>query len=453
MINDELSLQPVDKRLQHTKRGILSFMSTIYDPHGVVVPFVLEVKLLLQELWRLKIGWDEEIPKHLLTRFLKWSSLVPKISEVHIPRWFGCTNLSSETVQLHLFADASTKAYGAVAYLRVENQGTVTITFVMGRSRLAPMKIITIPKLELQAAVIAVRLKEAISNSISIDINETIFWTDSVTVLKYIRNTDTRFSAFVMHRVNEIKTYSMIKEWRHVPGDLNVADESTRPTLLIHSADSKWLSGPSFLQDVNLPIFESLGNASTPDEEQSQVNAIRNQVALCIPWERFSSWHHFVRLMAFIIKLKNHWINYKRKKTRENFDAHLKTKEILESEHSLLRLVQKETFPTEYQRLSANQEIKHSSVLPLRPILWKGLLRVGGRIKHAEVPFETKHQIILSHKHPASKLILDNIHQRNMHAGVNHLVCLSRNTYWITHIKTLSKQVVRACQHCRRLNV
>ena len=157
--------------------------------------------------------------------------------------------------------------------------------------------------------------------------------------------------------------------------------------------------------------------------------------------------------MAFIIKLKNHWINYKRKKTRENFDAHLKTKEILESEHSLLRLVQKETFPTEYQRLSANQEIKHSSVLPLRPILWKGLLRVGGRIKHAEVPFETKHQIILSHKHPASKLILDNIHQRNMHAGVNHLVCLSRNNYWITHIKTLSKQVVRACQHCRRLNV
>ena len=428
--NDQLSLQPVNKALKYTKRGNLSFISTIFDPLGILVPFILEAKLLVKELWRLKLDWDDPIPQNLISRFDKWSSSIHLISEVQVPRWFGRSE-ASLAVQLHLFADASTKAFGAVAYLRILNLDTVTTCFVMGKSRLAPIKPVIIPKLELQAAVTAVRLKESILNNLPMKIDETVFWTDSATVLKYIRNKDKRFPVYVMHRVNEIKTHSAIDNWRHVPGDLDVADECTRSSLTVRSTSSKWLTGPAFLSEPFLPVFESL-EPETDQHLQQEVNILHQTTGFTIPWNNFSSWRRLVRLMAFIIKLKNHWINRRCKHTNTTFNVHLTTEEILQSEQSLLQICQGETFPNEHQRLSSNQEIENSAILPLRPILWKGLLRVGGRIKHAEVPFGTKHQVILSHTHPASKLLLYDIHLKNTHAGVNHLLALSRETYWIT---------------------
>ena len=147
-----------------------------------------------------------------------------------------------------MLCDASEIAYGAFAYFRTVTRGQVNVSFVMSKIRLAPIKTLTIPRLELQAAVVAARLKTKILEEIDLKVNETYFWSDSKIVLHYLGNAQRRFSVYVSHRVAEITSKSDINEWHHIPGTMNVADDCTRGKE-IHELTPKcrWISGPQFL--------------------------------------------------------------------------------------------------------------------------------------------------------------------------------------------------------------
>ena len=134
--NDVLFIKAVLKDLPPTKRGVLSFVSSIFDPIGIVAPAVLEPKLIIQELWRRKIDWDTELPSDLLTRWCKWKSNFKHITNIQIPRWYGFHHHESTNTDLHVFADSSKLAYGAVAYFRAEVNGQICCNFISGKSRL-----------------------------------------------------------------------------------------------------------------------------------------------------------------------------------------------------------------------------------------------------------------------------------------------------------------------------
>ena len=166
---DILFIKAVSKNLPPTKRGVLSFISSIFDPLGIVTPAVLEPKLIIQGLWRRKIDWDTELPSDLLSRWFKWKETFNHISNIQVPRWYGFHSRNSANIDLHVFADSSKLAYGAVAYFRAETDNQIHCSFITGKSRLAPIKqrALTIPKLELQAAVIASRMKSVILEEIN----------------------------------------------------------------------------------------------------------------------------------------------------------------------------------------------------------------------------------------------------------------------------------------------
>lgn len=223
-----LSLEPAKSEFPNTKRGILSATSSVFDPLGLAAPYVIKAKLIIQELWRRQIEWDSELPNDILQRWQGWKEGLKSSQTIMIPRWYGFHRDRRLKVQLHVFCDASEIAYGAVAYFRAVTRGNVNVSFVLSKTRLAPIKALTIPRLELQAAVVGTRLRSKIVEEIDIEIDETHFWSDSRIVLHYLSSTQRRFSTYVSHRVAEIVSKSDVKEWHHIPGKMNVADDCTR---------------------------------------------------------------------------------------------------------------------------------------------------------------------------------------------------------------------------------
>ena len=173
---DTLTFKLVTREYPNTKQGILSLVSLVFDPLGILKPSLLEPKLII------KIDWDIKIPLEIETRWIKWKSGLDKISHVSLNCWHGFQNTDKMEVELNIFCDASAQAYGVVAYFVFSvNHIRKNCSFVLSKSRLLPLKdqgLIVIPRLELQAAVQAVRLKNKILDEIDIKTDNIRFWTD-----------------------------------------------------------------------------------------------------------------------------------------------------------------------------------------------------------------------------------------------------------------------------------
>ena len=207
--SDTLSVDVEISSKEITRRGILSMISQIFDPLGFLQPFLLPVKKLLQELAVDGLGWDDPIPEKQSCYWEKWFRCLSGLTQLNLPRAYFPHGFQPVDVQLHCFSDANQSGYGAVAYLRSENNlGQVKCSFVMGRSRVTPVKPITIPRLELSAAVVAVELVQMLKRELDVEIADVYFWTDSTSVLRYIRSTAKRFHQFVANRIAAIQSGS-----------------------------------------------------------------------------------------------------------------------------------------------------------------------------------------------------------------------------------------------------
>ena len=191
--SDELGFKVVEMKKPDTMRGVLSTICTIFDPLNFAAPVMLVAKKIMQELWRKKYSWDEQLENDILQRWQNWKNSLRFLSDVTIPRcYFSKQEHEGSTLELHNFSDASEAGYGSVSYLRIAYpHGSIECSFVAGKSRNAPLKTVTIPRLELQAAVLAVQMDNAIR--MELDIRRVVFWTDSMIVLNYISNETRRF--------------------------------------------------------------------------------------------------------------------------------------------------------------------------------------------------------------------------------------------------------------------
>ena len=214
----------------YTRRGILSTVSSIFDPLGFVAPLLLEGKSILQELCRLDVGWDDPIPEDVKVRWTKWKAELLQLRRISIPRCYKPENFGRVVrTKLHHFSDASVKGYGQCSYLRLidENQ-RIHCSFVMGKSRVAPLKPVTIPRLELTAAVCSVKISQQLRQELQHQIDQEYFWTDSQVVLGYISNESRRFHVFVANRVQDIQDNTSTEQLKYIESKLNPADEASR---------------------------------------------------------------------------------------------------------------------------------------------------------------------------------------------------------------------------------
>ncbi|XP_051784726.1 uncharacterized protein LOC127528327, partial [Erpetoichthys calabaricus] len=233
-----------------TRRGILSVVSSVYDPLGFLAPALLPAKLILRDLCKEKFGWDEEVEVKHIQKWKKWMDDLQLLIDYKVNRCFKPTGFGTiKTAQMHHFADASEDGYGTVTYLVLTNEeGKKHCSFLMGKSRVAPLKQVTIPRLELTAAVVAVKMDKMLKGELQMPLEESTFWTDSTTVLKYISNESTRFKTFVANRISVIRDHSQPSQWRYVTSALNPADQTSRGLSIENFLKSTtWSQGPSFL--------------------------------------------------------------------------------------------------------------------------------------------------------------------------------------------------------------
>ncbi|KAG5868158.1 hypothetical protein JTB14_032971 [Gonioctena quinquepunctata] len=237
-----------------TKRIILSTVARCYDPVGLVAPFILYLKLLIKELWKLKIGWDEMVPNEI---FQKWSKLKDEWSafeKIQFSRYMGIVRTSP--VMLVAFADASMDGYGAVVYVRtVTENGEITVNLLCAKSKVSPFKVVTIPRLELVAAVLLSQLVKHVSEIFNnkICISKIFAFSDSTTVLQWLNSSFLK-DIFVANRVSQIKENISNAEWGHISGVTNPADILSRGATPFQLMENYfWTSGPTWMR---LPVAD-----------------------------------------------------------------------------------------------------------------------------------------------------------------------------------------------------
>lgn len=238
--SDSFGFRIIVNSKPHTRRGILSIVSSIYDSLGFAAPFTLLAKKLLQDLCRNKdLDWDDDIPEDSRSQWIRWCTELTVLEQFHTDRCHKPPDFGPVVSrQLHLFSDASTTGYGCAAYLRLQNNANrVHCSFLMGKARLAPIKAVTVPRLELTAATVSVRVGQMLLEELEVRPDFTVYHTDSTTVLRYIGNEQKRFQVFVANRVQLIRDFTSPNQWRYVDTSSNPADDA-----------SKGLSGAALLQ-------------------------------------------------------------------------------------------------------------------------------------------------------------------------------------------------------------
>lgn len=212
----------------NTKRSILSAIAKLYDPLGWVTPVTITAKIFMQQLWRSKLSWDDVTSETLFSRWKEIYFRLQSLENLKIPRWSGCSS-NITPAKLHGFADASTCAYAAVIYLKVISQSNhVNITLLAAKSKVAPLKPLNIPRLELSAALFLTRVMDFVREALDYSHLPCYCWTDSTIVLAWINQHPSRWKTFVANRVTEIQSNLPNAEWHHVATEDNPADCASR---------------------------------------------------------------------------------------------------------------------------------------------------------------------------------------------------------------------------------
>ena len=437
-----------------TKRAVLRFVASIYDPLGLISPIIVAGKMIFQQITRLKVGWDNVITGTLAEKWLEWVASLKCIHNIHIPRCVRPSSHCSTAYELHVFCDASEKAYGSCIYLRCVNQdGEISSSLLCSKSRLSPLKSCSIPRLELQAAVLGVRLERDTSQALNIDLSESYYWTDSTVVLAYIKNESRRFHVFVANRVAEIHQSTNSSQWHHIPGKANPADVISRGEDTIHFDVKHWNNGPPFLirDKCEWEIGQGSGDLAAGDPEIKQNTIISNVIndqhehpidMLC---NHYSSLYRLKRATAWLIKIKNKLLN-------RDVDHSMTTTDIMMAEYVILLHVQRTSYHDEIKRITVGQPVKKSSSLfQLSPILDENsILRVSGRIKHSSLERTRKEPYIIPHTHPLALLIARDCHDIS-HSGREWTLGIIRKKYWITRARKIIAKVSRDCSMCKLL--
>ncbi|XP_071501973.1 uncharacterized protein [Diadema antillarum] len=374
------------------RRGILSEIASIYDPYGFAAPFVMNAKMLLWELTALKLGFDDPIPAEHRERWLKWKECLPEMSKVKVSRCLNPAELEGVTdYELHHFSDASERGYGVVSYLRTaDSRGNARCNIVMARSRLAPMKKVTIPRLELIAATLAVTVDAMIRRELELPL-----WIQG---LKFL--------------------WKPKGEWP------------------IHQLTGNY-------DGENDPEVKSEAVFATQAESATTIDELLS---------RYSSWTrvkkavvYLRRVGSFLRQKAGHNVAF----DPADMSKPLSVKELDRAEKAIFRFIQRKCFREEYRCLvnetdGRSKVIKSSPLAHLDPGVTEcGLLCVGGRLQGSTVATTLKHPVILPKKHNVVKLLIRYYHEQCGHSGREHMMSLLRERCWILGARAAVREVLR----------
>ncbi|KAG1656930.1 hypothetical protein GQR58_023669 [Nymphon striatum] len=352
-----------------TKRLVLSSIAKIFDPLGFITPYTIAAKILFQDICKRGSDWDEELPVKYKNIWEQWLNELKDLQHVRFPRKLLKTEnfkklADQKSLQLHVFADASEKAYGCAVYLKYDTH----VTLIMSRSRVSPIKTISLPRLELLAALLASRLIDYVKESLYLPSDcSSYYWSDSKIVLAWIQSSPSRWKTFVANRVTEIQERTNANSWLHCPGISNPADLLTRPQKSNKCLDPLWWTGPQWLSEDNSfwPTMPQLNIEYTQESEIRKSFDI-NLVTTVYPVpfmkiDNFSNYKKLLRVTAYVFRA----ISIMKK---SKITGPITSSEYDQSEIFWLKQTQMEFYPDAYNQIKCNKPIQTPELLKLNPI-------------------------------------------------------------------------------------
>ncbi|XP_008180316.1 uncharacterized protein LOC100571864 [Acyrthosiphon pisum] len=406
-----------DENTTISKRHILAETAAIFDPMGLVGPIIVQAKLIIQSLWQIRISWDEPLPDNIRIEWVKYRKGLSMLNKLTIPRNIGCNKILAN-IQIHGFADASIKCYGACIFLRSTNeQGEHTAKLICAKSKVAPLKVISLPRLELCAALLLARLVSRIVPKLKLNIAKKYFWSDSKIVLSWIASPSTKWKTFVAHRIGEIQDLSNITDWAYVKSSENPADIISRGCDAEQiSSINLWWNGPEWLKNniEEWPISEKTSQNDNI-EMLPEAKTVRN-IALVVTdefilFKRYSSLNKILRIAAYWLRFRDFLV----------------------------------------KKSSASVGPLRAEDLERANIDDKDILRVGGRLKNAStIEVFQRQPIILPGDSIYTKLLFQREHIRCMHGGPLAILALVRLYYWPLKARNIARATVHKCVTCFR---
>ena len=447
----ELSKMLKEGEILLLRGGILSTLASLFDPLGIVSPIAVMPKVLFQDVCKEGVGWDEEISSEKVAIWKSWLQDLKEVGTIKVPR---CVYDKSDGeilwCQLHGFGDARAKAYCATIYVVYETLKGIFSKLLCSKTRIAPLKSMTIPRLELMSARILAVLVSKLKNAIQaqVKIEKVRLWLDSKTALFWILNKK-EWKQFVKHRVNEILTLTKKEEWGHVSGVQNPADLGSRGVPIKQLVQSDmWWEGPKWLKlgERAWPKGILLSDSEEVKEEQrkstvlSIVTEKQQRLFNVIDIHRYSTLGKLIKVTAWVKRFTE---SLKRK--REGSDLlldPLSTDELNKAELALIKDAQIDLQQdVAFEKIRKNLDIRNQD----------DVLLCHGRLENSDLELGARFPVILPRDHKLTELIVWDCHNRVHHCKVRATLAEVRGRFWITRGLQYVKKILRACFICRKL--
>lgn len=452
-------MKPVAK---WTKRNVLATTLSIYDPVGHLAPVLQTAKGFTQTLWKETRSWDEEVSAEFKNEWLKFLSQIKEIENVRVPRWSGSS--ANTTFQLHGFADASARGFGAVIYVRTDDcKGNIAVRQIIAKSKVAPIKSVTIPRLELAAAHLLAKLMNHVRVMMEWENVPYHLYTDSMIVLQWLKREPCELKQFVANRIEEIQELTRKEKWSHVRSEDNPADLVSRgltPREIVNN--QLWWQGPHWLREPMAvwPVPKMI-ECNSPDlvnelkvhvvQKNSEVLSIGTIDGKIVPLLDYSNKLNKILLIyCYVWRYVKGFKKGNRKERRKGKTPKLillpSDEEKAEVMKLLIKREQEKFYPKEAKGIC-----KESKLEPLRPIRDdEGILRVGGRLKNAVCPYEMRVPIILPPSSRLTWLLINEAHEKLNHGHVQVMMQYLRTNYWIVKLRHELRTFVGRCVKCKR---
>ena len=441
-----------------TKKNLLSLTASVWDPLGLVQPFLILPKLLFQEICKSKIGWRGKLPESMQVKWEQWKSQLPDLAQIYLPR--QVTLLEYDRVELHCFSDASESAYAACFYVKCVYGQSIRVNLVFAKSRIAPVAAHSLPRLELLGAGLLARSSaKVISTHGQLKFDKVVCYSDSMNVLHWVKSDNRQWSTFVLNRVLEIHKLTKARDWCYVRSERNPADVATRPISGVGLANSfKWFHGPTFLHDESISCEDKV-NFQEPTVEclvemKKLVRvAVREVPVTLLDLDKHSSFGKVIRVTGYVLKfiaMKLGKVFCVSKPSSQELH-NLSVKYWIRKEQLLF-------YPTEVSQCPdesyAGPKVAAVSSLARSLRLFKdrdGLLRYSSRVQDMFSSYDCSNPILLPKRSRLTWLYVSHLHRILLHPGAAELLVHVRKTFWVPQGRSLIRSVVTKCVACRKV--